>query len=238
MGHYGQPPLSVTWGDDICCSFLMENFRPASCLIERDMFTAAADVIIPDDVVLEVGARYGTMSCALAEMQGNSGNLISVEADPAVWDILQFNLETHRCKAFKVLGVLGEKDMVMMEETKMTKAMNLMNLPLGYARMTSSDLSMSGTRVTHFTWDDIEQETGLLINAIIFDCEGCMFDILKSYGHKLGQVKKIIIENDNHLGPNCDEECQQGNTLLEQSGFVLHNSFLSYLQAFYVYVKK
>ena len=77
----------------------------------------------------------------------------------------------------------------------------------------------------------------MVINSIIFDCEGCMFDILKSYGEKLGQVKKIIIENDNHLGPHCDWECQEGNKFLEKSGFILHTSFLSYLQAFYVYVR-
>merc|ERR1719481_1920401 len=124
----------------------------------------------------------------------------------------------------------------MMEETKMTKTMNFLNFPLDYARMTSSDLTQSGTRGKHFSWDDIEQETGLVINSIIFDCEGCMFDILKSYGDKLGQVKKIIIENDNHLGPHCDWECQEGNKFLEKSGFILQSSFLSYLQAFYVYV--
>ena len=231
-------PQSVSWADNICCSFIMENNKPASCLIEEDMFSAAADVILPDDVVLEVGARYGTMSCSLARIQGNTGNLISVEADPAVWDVLQYNMEAHNCRAFLVLGVLGEQDMVMMEETKITKTMNFLSLPLGYARMTSSDLSVSGTRVTHFTWDDIEQKTGLVINAIIFDCEGCMFDILSSYRDKLRQVNKIIIENDNHLGPHCDLQCQQGNKLLEDSGFILHTSFLSYLQAFFVYVRK
>merc|ERR1719244_1435476 len=52
-GHY-DTPRPVSWADNICCSFIMENNKPASCLIEEDMFSAAADVILPDDVVLEV----------------------------------------------------------------------------------------------------------------------------------------------------------------------------------------
>ena len=48
------------------------------------MFSVVSEVIQPDDVVLEVGARYGTTSCAVAEAQGNSGKLITVEADPSV----------------------------------------------------------------------------------------------------------------------------------------------------------
>ena len=94
------------------------------------------------------------------------------------------------------------------------------------------------THVAHFTWDDIERQTGLKITTIIFDCEGCMFPILNTYRHKFSQIQKVIIENDNHQGPNCDSECQEANRFFEDSGFVLHDAFLSNLQANYVYVRQ
>ena len=49
----------------------------------------ALDLLHPTDVVLEIGARYGTVSCAVALAQNNSGRLITVEADPDVWAIHQ-----------------------------------------------------------------------------------------------------------------------------------------------------
>jgi len=195
------------------------------------MFIVAEEVITPQDVVLEVGARYGTTSCAVAKSQGNSGNLIAVEADPSVWSVLQYNLATHSCNAHLVLGVMGEKDLVLVDEEQ------FINMPLGYAKITSEDKSAKGTHVKHFSWDAIERQTGLKINTIIFDCEGCMFPILKAYRHKFKQIKKVIIENDNHQGPNCDYECQEANTFYEKSGFRLHSAFLSNLQANYVFIK-
>ena len=228
--HAGTPQ-SVGFWDNICCSFITETSRPASCLIERDMFSVAEDVITPQDVVLEVGARYGTTSCAVARYQGNSGNLIAVEADPSVWSVLQYNLARHSCNAHLVLGVMGEKDLVLVDEEQ------FINMPLGYAKVTSEDKTAKGTHVKHFSWDDIESQTGLKINTIIFDCEGCMFPILKAYRHKFHQIKKVIIENDNHQGPNCDYECQEANTFYENSGFRLHTAFLSNLQANFVFIK-
>ena len=229
--QYSHNPQSVGFWDNICCSFITETSRPASCLIERDMFSVAKELITPDDVVLEVGARYGTTTCAVARYQGNSGNLIAVEADPSVWRVLQYNLATHSCKAHLVLGVMGEKDLVLVDENQ------LINMPLGYAKVTSEDENAKGTHVAHFSWDDIETQTGLKINTVIFDCEGCMFPILKAYKHKFSQIQKVIIENDNHQGPNCDSECQEANRYYENSGFRLHSAFLSNLQANYVFIK-
>ena len=67
---------------------------------------------------------------------------------------------------------------------------------------TSTEEGAPGTRVSHFTWqevgilgvrlysppDQIEAVTGLDVNMVIFDCEGCMFDILKNFGDQLNQV--------------------------------------------------
>ena len=228
---YSGVPRSVNWFDNICCSFTTESLRPASCLIERDMFSVVSEVIQPDDVVLEVGARYGTTSCAVAETQQNSGKLITVEADPSVWGALTYNMDTHSCSGHQIFGVLGEKDLTLIEENMLIK------MPLGYAKMTSEDEAVPGVRVAHFTWNEVEQKTGLKITSIIFDCEGCMFPIIAAYGHKFSQIQKVIIENDNHQGPNCDEECQDANTFFLNSGFVLESAFLSNLQTNYVYVR-
>ena len=52
----------------------------------------AIELLHPTDVVLEIGGRYGTVSCAVALAQNNSGQLITIEADPDVWGIYQVRL--------------------------------------------------------------------------------------------------------------------------------------------------
>ena len=45
------------------CNFLAENFVPASCSIEKETHLAVRNAIRPQDVVLEIGGRYGTTTC-------------------------------------------------------------------------------------------------------------------------------------------------------------------------------
>ena len=61
------------------------------------------DLVHPRDVVLEVGGRYGLVSCAVALAQNNSGNLITVEADTEVWAIHQV------CNTGYTQGLVGGK---------------------------------------------------------------------------------------------------------------------------------
>ena len=143
-----------------------------------------------------------------------------------IHDILplsQYNKLSHSCSSYSVFGVMADEDMVVLNSTR------------GYGKQTSADEDSTGTRVAHFTWDDIEQQTGLTINTLIIDCEGCLFDIIATYKHKFKQIQKIIIENDENSGedtfsghifstlfyPSCGERCQAANTFLQSEGFQL-----------------
>ena len=59
------------------------TFKGANpCGIESDMWTLARALVAPHHAVLELGGRYGTTSCVLAEVTNNSGKVVSVEPDP------------------------------------------------------------------------------------------------------------------------------------------------------------
>jgi len=209
-------PTGVTWWDTFCCSFLEEDTTRTNCIVEEDIYNVLGDIIEEDDVVLEVGSRYGAVSCALSEAMGNNGKLITVEADPDTWDIHQYNKLSHSCSSYSVCGVLGEEDMVVLNTTQ------------HYAKRTSADPEAEGVTVKHFTWDDIEAETGLTINTLVIDCEGCLFDLIDTYKHKFKQVNKIILENDENFEEGfldlvffngCGDKCQQVNSFFKSEGF-------------------
>ena len=75
----------------------------------------------------------------------------------------------HGCAGYSLFGVIGSTDTTVVTGTGT------------YARQTSTDRAAQGTRVTHFTWPEVESLTGLDFNTVIFDCEGCMPPILHSF---------------------------------------------------------
>jgi hypothetical protein len=98
--------------------------------------------------------------------------------------ICQYNKLTHACSSFSVFGVMSDQDLLVLNSTE------------HYAKRTSTDPEAEGTKVAHFTWDDIEHQTGLTINTLVIDCEGCLFPLIEMYKHKFRLIKKIIVEND------------------------------------------
>ena len=130
--------------------------------------------------------------------------------------IFQYNKLSHSCTSYSVFGVLGEEDMTVLRDTQ------------GYGKRTSAGDDAEGVTVKHFTWDEVEQETGLTFNTLIIDCEGCIVNIIDTYRHKFRQVKKIILENDENFKEglsdvlffnSCGEQCQAVNSFFKSEGF-------------------
>jgi len=223
----------VTFWDTFCCSFLEEDMTRTNCIVEEDIYNILGDILEEDDVVLEIGSRYGAVSCALSEVMGNNGKLVTVEADPDVWAMHQYNKLSHSCSSYSVFGVLGEDDLIVLNNTE------------HYAKRTSADPEAEGVTVTHFTWDDIEEETGLAINTLVVDCEGCLFQLVDTYKEKFKQVNKIIVENDENFEEGfldlvffngCGEKCQAVNNFFKSEGFT-EKLVIKGLHYHYVFVK-
>ena len=85
----------------------------------------------------------------------------------------KFNKLTHNCASYSVFGVIGSADMTVLATTGY------------YGTRTSDKQGVAGTKVKHFTWDMVEKTTGLKPNVIIFDCEGCWYNVVKENKEKL-----------------------------------------------------
>ena len=157
-------------------------------MVETDTHLLVQELITPADVVLELGGRYGSTTCAVAVKQNNTGALIAVEPDPKVWAIHEFNKLAHNCASFSVFGVLGEKDLTVVENTGDTYAPGFT-----YNTKTAADPLAKGVQVGHFTWEKVEKVTGLKVDTVILDCEGCWIDFVRENLEKFRNVKKIIL---------------------------------------------
>ena len=62
-----------------------------------------------NDVVLELGARYGTVSCAINKKLNYSSNQVSVEPDSRVWEALEKNKKNNECNFKIIKGFISKR---------------------------------------------------------------------------------------------------------------------------------
>jgi len=60
-------------------------------IIEKPEQDLANYFIKENDIVLELGARYGSVSCVINSKLNNKNNQVVVEPDDRVWDALEKN---------------------------------------------------------------------------------------------------------------------------------------------------
>merc|ERR1719421_1152857 len=81
-----------------------------------------------------------------------------------------------------------------------------------------------GTTVPTFTFDEIEKASGLKIDTLLIDCEGCAQDMMDQLGPKIqDQIKLVLIEADMpDSGGDCTKHCMNYKKFfkfLDDAGF-------------------
>ena len=80
--------------------------------VEKIEQVFAEKYIKANDVVLELGARYGTVSGAINSKLKIKTNQVSVEPDCLVWDALEANKKRNNCGFHIVKGFLSKKKII------------------------------------------------------------------------------------------------------------------------------
>ena len=155
------------------------NNKIDTSTVESEEQRQAGQYIPSDAIVLELGARYGTVSCIISKKLSNSMNLVVVEPDDTVWDALENNMKKNNCNFNIVKGVISNK--------------KLSSSKSGYgATMTSNNSST----ISNFSLDEIQQKYKLKFDTLVADCEGCLQDLFDENPVLYDQLKLIIIEHD------------------------------------------
>ena len=140
----------------------------------------AIKYIKPDDVVLELGARYGTVSCIVNKLLNNKNNQISVEPDKNVWNALDTNLSNNKCNTNVVKGFISKQP-----------------LSLEGSSYGSTQLVDHNTTVPNYTLDQIKQKYNINhFTVLIVDCEGCMESFLNENPELLSTLRLVTFEED------------------------------------------
>lgn len=146
---------------------------------EVDEQRLAKEYIHPNCVVLELGARYGTVSCAINRNLLNPRNQVSVEPDSQVWDALERNKYHNKCEFMILKGCISRVPLHVSLD--------------GYATTTQqSDVS----NIYSCTLEDVEKSTGLVFDTLVADCEGFIEQFFDENPKLYTQLKIVMFEKD------------------------------------------
>ena len=137
-----------------------------------------------DCVVLELGARYGTVSCIINNKLSSRLNQVSVEPDNRVHRVLEINREINNCQFHIVKGFVSRTPLELTD----------MDAHFGYG--TTSYSRQDGCAANCFTLESIEKKYNLKFNTLVADCEGFLEQFFDENPEFYKQITLIIFEKD------------------------------------------
>ena len=152
---------------------------------EKEEQDQANEYIQSDDCVLELGARYGTVSVVINRKLQNPSDHVVVEPDEDVWAALENN-KLNANSSFHILkGIISNKKMSLEKG--------------GYG---TSQVEDQNSALPHFTLQEASDLVSKPFTVLVADCEGCLFQFLSENKELLTSLRLILMEED--MPHKCD----------------------------------
>jgi FkbM family methyltransferase len=169
--------------------------------VEKPEQDLANQYIVSNDIVLELGARYGSVSCVINSKLNNKNNQVVVEPDERVWEALERNKQVNNCEFNIVKGFISKKNL------------GLAHLDREYG---TTCVEQSNSSIPSYTLEEISEKYNLQFNVLVADCEGfleCFFDENPTF---FDTLRLIIFEADYPEKCNYDKI----RNILKSKGFL------------------
>jgi FkbM family methyltransferase len=185
-------------------SFVNKNGDPVDIDFEKDEQMLVKKYIPSDGTVLELGARYGTVSCVITSVLDDPTRHVAVEPDSTVIEALEKNRARNDGKFHIFNGVVSNKNFTLKrpECCEYSTCTEESDIPSLYS------LSL----------DKLQDKYNLKFDCLVADCEGFFPKFIDENTWILDQVRVIIYEKDGIPwdGPRYDALDQ----MLTEKGFV------------------
>jgi len=158
--------------------------KPIEWWVEEQEQALARKYIQPDDVVLELGARYGSVSCTINAKLRRKTNQVVVEPDERVWEALERNKRVNDCHFHIVKGFIARQKLSLT---------NLDNHLGGYG---STFVVDPESTTPSFNLEQIQNTHGLTFSVLVADCEGGLELFLDENPNIYDTLRMLIFEAD------------------------------------------
>jgi FkbM family methyltransferase len=152
--------------------------------MEKQEQDLASQYILENDIVLELGARYGSVSCVINSKLNNKNNQVVVEPDDRVWDALEKNKVNNNCEFNIVKGFISNKKL------------DLTNLDSWFGGYGATFIESNDTKIPSYSLDEITKKYNLTFNVLVADCEGFLELFFDENPDFYDNLRLIIFEAD------------------------------------------
>jgi FkbM family methyltransferase len=160
--------------------------------VEKREQDLAQQYIEEGDTVLELGARYGSVSCVTNSKLKCKTNHVVVEPDARVWDALERNKNANNCGFHIIKGFVSSKKLGLTYKSD------------AYATTFKEDTS---SNIPSYSLEEIEAKYNLKFNVLVADCEGFLGVFFKENPSLYDSLRMITFETDGQDShPECDYE--------------------------------
>ena len=150
-----------------------ENGKPINLNIEIVEQQLVQKYIKPNDKVLELGARYGSVSIRTNKIVNDKSSHYVVEPDSAVWDCLENNMKINNCNFNIIKGVISKDKYSVCQKA--------------YSTYTYKD---PNSKTKSYDLPDVD------FNVLIVDCEGFFETFYEENKSLFPKLETIIFEGD------------------------------------------
>ncbi len=165
---------------------------------------------IPKDAkVLELGARYGTVSCVLSEVLDDPTQHVAVEPDSSAIEALTKNRYANGGKFHIFEGVVSEKGY---ELAFIDPKFDLHEYGT-YTKETDTPT------IKNMTLEDLSVTYDIKFDCIVADCEGFFCDFVDENREAIKNMRVIIYEQDGIPWPTFMEKYKTLDVTLTSCGF-------------------
>jgi FkbM family methyltransferase len=162
---------------------IFNEFGQSVVHYEIDEQYLAKHFIKDDDVVLELGARYGAVSCTINGNLKNKYNQVVVEPDQRVWEILEKNKINNNCQFHIVKGFISNEKL----------SLNGLESFNGYSTYSVID---EKSTIPSYTLEEIKNKYNLIFNVLVADCEGFLEKFFDENPELYDTLRLVIFEAD------------------------------------------
>lgn len=172
--------------------------------LETHTHDFANTYIEENDTVLELGARYGSISSIRinSKLQCKTNHVV-VEPDERVWEALERNKKSHNCEFHIVKGFVSAKKLA------------LTDVDSWYGGYGATYVEQDDSPIPSYTMEEINETFHLTYTVLVVDCEGFLERFLDEHPNVYDTLRLILFEAE------YPEKCKYTKirTTLKEKGF-------------------
>jgi FkbM family methyltransferase len=189
--------------------FVDREGNPANTDYEKEEQFLVRTYLPRDSQVLELGARYGTVSCVISEVLEDPTKHVAVEPDPSVIEALTKNRDENGGKFHIFNGIVSEYGC----------ELKFIDSKFDFHEYGTYTKPSENPNVKNKTLRDIEKMHDVKFDAVVADCEGFFYDFVKENMESLAKMRVLIYEQDGIPWSEMMKKYEELDNILEENGF-------------------